>query len=48
MCEIRSELRGPRIEQFIPIKIFKKNKLYPIERTSGEILDILELVVTNE
>ena len=45
MCEIRSELSGPCIEQFVPIKIFEKNKPYLIKRTSGELLDILELVV---
>ena len=38
----------PCVEQFIPIKFFEKNKLYLIERTSGEFLDILELMVTNE
>ena len=36
MREIRSELRGPSIEQFVPIEIFEKNKLYLIEQTSGE------------
>ena len=48
MCEIRSELHGQCIEQFVPIKIFEKNKLCLIERTSGEFLDILQLMVTNE